>query len=102
MIKHIVLFRLTEAYNKESKNELASELASIFAPLATLPSVREFRTGVNFNETEGAWDFAIDSLFDSRAELEAYQVSEEHQQAIRKAAHIKKEKAVVDYTIQTI
>jgi hypothetical protein len=97
MIKHIVMFRFTDDLDKEGKIELAKELAKIFSPLATLKSVNDFKTGINFNEVTYAWDFIIDSTFIDRESLEEYQVSREHQEAIRKAAYIAKEKAVVDY-----
>lgn len=98
MIKHIVMFRILEAGNEESKALLARELSEIFAPLASIEPVKEFITGINFNPAPHAWDFVIDSIFDNEAKLEAYQVSPEHQEAIRLASHIRKEKAVVDYS----
>lgn len=99
MIKHIVMFRFTEEIEKEGKIELAKELAKIFSPLASLKSVEDFQTGINFNEVSYAWDFVIDSTFKDKESLEKYQVSREHQEAIRKAAYIAKEKAVVDYDL---
>ena len=100
MIKHIVIFRITGNYEKETRRKLSHELAACFSPLKEHSSVMEFITGVNLNESENAWDVAIDSLFESRAKLEEYQVSNEHQQAIKSAARFNKEKAVVDYEIQ--
>ena len=97
MIKHIVLFRITDQGDADHKRAMAKVLDDIFSPLAELESVYDFRTGINFNETGSAWDFAIDSIFENREKLEAYQVSREHQDAIRKASVVKKEKAVVDY-----
>jgi len=99
MIKHIVIFRITGNYDKETRRRLAYELAACFSPLKEHSSVTEYKTGVNFNESENAWDVVIDSLFESRAKLEEYQVSIEHQQAIKSAARFNKEKAVVDYEL---
>jgi len=97
MIKHIVMFRILEDVDAERKKELATELSEIFSPLSAIKPVRDFVTGINFNPAPHAWDFVIDSVFDNKEKLEEYQVSFEHQEAIRKASHIKKEKAVVDY-----
>lgn len=99
MIKHIVMFRFIEAVESGDKLDLAEELSQIFSPLISLKCVKDFRTGINFNEAPHAWDFVIDSVFESREALEEYQISREHQEAIKKAAHIVKEKAVVDYLI---
>jgi hypothetical protein len=97
MIKHIVMFRILDEPDTGKKIELAGELNRIFAPLSEIEPVREFKTGINFSPAPHAWDFVIDSVFDSREKLEEYQVSFEHQDAIRRASFIKKEKAVVDY-----
>ncbi|MEZ4999285.1 MAG: Dabb family protein [Bacteroidales bacterium] len=75
MIKHIVLFRIVEAGDIDHKKARAAELNDIFSPLSDLECVKEFRTGINFNPAVSAWDFVIDSLFDSREKLEEYQVS---------------------------
>jgi len=97
MIKHIVMFRILEESDAKRKMELATELSEIFSSLSSIEPVREFITGINFNTAPHAWDFVIDSRFDNLGKLEEYQVSAEHQEAIRRASHIKKEKAVVDY-----
>jgi len=62
-----------------------------------LPYIVEYRTGINFNEASHAWDFAIDSVFRNREDLNKYMVSTEHQEAVRKASEIEKTKAVIDY-----
>lgn len=97
MIKHIVFFRILDETDATKRKAVAEELNEIFSPLSSIEPVREFRTGINFNGAPHAWDFVIDSIFDNRDQLEAYQVSREHQEAIKRASHIKKEKAVVDY-----
>lgn len=73
-------------------------MEKIFSALPVeLKYIIEFRTGHNFTEAPHAWDFAIDSVFRNREDLQSYQISKEHQDAIQKASHISKNKAVVDY-----
>jgi hypothetical protein len=98
MVKHIVLFKLTSFSGEEDKEAQLMQMKKIFSVLPEqLDFISEFRTGINFTRAEHAWDFAIDSVFPGRKEFDRYQVSEEHQAAIKKASSIGKIKAVVDY-----
>lgn len=78
------------------------ELSAIFSSLESLSCVTEYHTGVNIIRNDAAWDFVIDSLFESREKLTEYQESIEHTAAVRAASHISKEKAVVDYEIKGV
>ncbi|MCA1756794.1 MAG: Dabb family protein [Bacteroidales bacterium] len=100
MIKHIVMFRIMGTASFEERKAAAMELSAIFSSLESLACVAEFRTGINFLGSDAAWDFVIDSLFESRENLIEYQKSIEHTAAVRAASHISKEKAVVDYEIK--
>lgn len=98
MVKHIVFFKLNSNLSMAEKKEQLKHMEATFSPLGTkLPYIVEFRTGINFNEADHAWDFAIDSVFRNREDLEKYQKSMEHQEAIKSASSIDKTKAVVDY-----
>lgn len=73
-------------------------MEEIYAPLGNkLPFIVEYRTGINFNNTANAWDFAIDSVFRNKEDLQQYQESKEHIEAIKKASDIEKSKAIIDY-----
>jgi hypothetical protein len=98
MVKHIVLFKLTSFSGEEDKKSQLKQMREIFSVLPEqLDYISEFTTGINFTVADHAWDFAIDSLFPGKEELNRYQVSDEHQEAVRKASSIAKIKAVVDY-----
>jgi hypothetical protein len=98
MVKHIVLFKLTSFTGEEDKRSQLTKIEEIFSVLPEqLDYITEFRTGINFTVAGHAWDFAIDSVFPGKEELNRYQVSDEHQEAIKKASSIEKIKAVVDY-----
>jgi hypothetical protein len=98
MVKHIVVFKLTSYSNKNDKKIQLKQMEEIFSILPLqLKYICDFRTGNNFTIAEHAWDFVIDSVFSTREDLQKYQVSKEHQEAIQKASHIRKSKAVVDY-----
>jgi len=98
MVKHIVLFKLTSFTGEEDKRSQLKQMEEIFSVLPEqLDYITEFRTGINFTVAGHAWDFAIDSVFPGKDELNRYQVSDEHQEAMRKASSIEKIKAVIDY-----
>jgi hypothetical protein len=100
MIKHIVMFRVRGAGSFDKRQAAAQELSAIFSPLESLSCVAEYLTGINCNSSDAAWDFVIDSLFESHEKLKEYQESIEHTAAVRAASHISKDKAVVDYEIK--
>lgn len=100
MIKHIVFFRFTGKLNGDDRKHRAGKLAEIFSPLEKLDCVNEYRTGINFSESENAWDFVIDSTFQTAENLEKYRISNEHQAAIKAAKIYSKDKSVIDYKIQ--
>lgn len=98
MVKHIVFFKLIPQAPSENKELGLNKMQEIFSHLGEqLPYIAEFRTGINFNESDSAWDFIIDSLFNNREDLTRYQESQEHQEAIKRGREILKTKAVIDY-----
>jgi hypothetical protein len=98
MVKHIVFFKLTSAKNNEEKEIQLKKMKAIFSILPQqLKYIIEFRTGCNFTIADHAWDFVIDSIFLNRDDLQKYQDSKEHQEAVQKASHILKSKSVIDY-----
>jgi len=73
-------------------------MEEIFSPLGgILPYIIEYRTGINFNDAPHSWDFVIDSIFRNKEDLQRYQDSDEHKEAILRGLEIEKTKAVIDY-----
>jgi hypothetical protein len=98
MVKHIVFFKLTSVLNNDDKGIQLNQMKEAFSILPLqLKYISDFRTGYNFTIADHAWDFVIDSSFANRDDLQKYQDSMEHQEAIQRAAHIRKTKAVIDY-----
>jgi hypothetical protein len=98
MIKHIVFFKLSESIIPGDKQLQLKRMEEIFSPLGDrFPFIIEYRTGINFNNASHAWDFVIDSVFKNKEDLQKYQESTEHKEAIKNASAIEKSKAVIDY-----
>ncbi len=100
MIKHIVIFKLLPPFTEEEKESSVRKLKEIFGPLGNkFDFIIEYKTGVNIREAEHSGDFVIDSTFASLADLERYQASEIHREAVSAGSTIKKAKIVVDFLI---
>jgi hypothetical protein len=100
MIKHIVFFKLLKTSSPEDKQLQLKRMEEIFSALRDKFSfIIEYRTGINFNNTESSWDFVIDSVFRNMEDLECYIRSEDHKKAVAVASGIQKTKAVIDYEI---
>jgi hypothetical protein len=100
MIKHVVIFKLTPSYTPEEKQRSVMKLKEIFGPVGNkLDYAIEYRTGINILDDDHAGDFIIDSTFTSPEDLQRYQTSDLHQEAVAQAAMIRKAKVVVDYII---
>jgi Stress responsive A/B Barrel Domain len=98
MIKHIVFFKLPKFHSDEDKKLQLKRMNEIFSPLGDkFPFIVEYRTGNNFNKASHAWDFAIDSIFRNKEDLQEYLESDKHTEAVRLASGIEKNKAVIDY-----
>ena len=98
MVKHIIFLKLSDSLSPENKKAQLNKMEQIFSPLGKkFPFIIEYRTGINFNAASYAWDFAIDSVFSNKEDLQKYQDSEEHKEAIRKGSEIKKTRAVIVY-----
>jgi len=98
MVKHIVFFKLSDSLSMRNKRVQLKRMEQIFSHLGNkFPFIIEYRTGINFNDATHAWDFAIDSIFRNKEDLQNYLVGAEHLEAVRRASEIEKTKAVIDY-----
>ena len=98
MVKHIVFFKLTSYGNNAEKDYQLQEIEKAFISIPEkLDYIVDYRTCRNISEADHAWDFVIDSLFQSVEDLRRYQASDPHNEAVKRAAAIEKIKAVIDY-----
>jgi hypothetical protein len=94
------MFKIRETGTPEEKakavDAVRSELLSMKEKIAV---IRDFEVGVNLTDNASAFDLVINSTFDSREDLEAYQVHPDHQAFILfNKAHSEK-KVLVDYEV---
>ncbi len=98
MIKHIIMFKITDALNEEDRMKKALQMQNIFGDLKNkIECIHSYEVGINLRNTPFSYDVVINSEFATWEDLENYVKHPEHQKAIALNASIKKEKAIVDY-----
>ena len=74
MITHIVFFKLSDP-SAESITKVQEKLLSM---QGRIPQLRHLEAGVDFIRSERSYDVALVTKFDSRDDLQAYQVHPYH------------------------
>ena len=95
MIKHIVFFKLVD--NSEEKcNELASKLRPLKNEIS---EIIDYEVGINFAQSERAYDISLISSFASEEDMEIYAKHPKHIDFIAYAQEIGAQTKVVDYKL---
>lgn len=76
MIKHIVIWRLNESANKEKNAQIIKE--NLEELKFKIDELVDARVGINFNETEAASDIVLETVFNTKEDLETYQSHPAH------------------------
>ena len=98
MIKHIVLFKLKNFAEGRSKAENADYIKSL---LETLPSkieiIKKLEIGINFSESERAFDMSLYSEFETKEDLIIYMKHPEHCKIADYIQKVREQSYMVDY-----
>lgn len=99
MIKHIVFFGLADHAEGKSKAENALYIKAELEKLQeTIPEILSIEVGINLPEApQGNFDIALYSIFNSMADLDAYQVHPDHKKIAAYIGKVKVSRAAVDY-----
>ncbi len=94
MIVHIVMFK----FNDENK---AQNLKKVKGMLEALPSkidpLLSMEVGIDFNQSERAFDLALYSTFETKEGLKEYAVDPAHLEVVEFIKKVTSESKVVDY-----
>jgi hypothetical protein len=100
MIKHIVLWKLHETANGNTKEENAQLIKEKLESLkGKIPGLLNVEVGINYKSSEQASDIVLYSEFDSRESELAYQTHPEHKKFIEFISSCRYERRVIDYEI---
>jgi len=96
MIVHIVMFKFKEENRVANLKIIEEKLNSLVSKIDELKSIE---VGIDFNQSERAFDLSLYSTFDSKEDLKAYAVHEEHMKVVSLIKEVTSESKVVDYEI---
>lgn len=98
MIKHIVMWRVTEDDKKRERILLLKEALEKLP--FTIPEIETLEVGIQINNrAAGSCDIILNSSFLSEAALETYQKHPEHIKVVALLRSLTYEKRVVDYQV---
>jgi len=98
VIKHIVMWKLKDSHNGESKSEIIDHIKKILEELnSKISEIVELEVGINFNPSDAAYDVVLYSTFNSREDLDIYQKHPDHLNVAGYISEVRTERTVVDY-----
>lgn len=100
MIKHIVMWTLKDEAVGAGKAANAKKMKELLSGLRTLiPVLRELEVGIDVFAATPACDVILYTAFDTRADLDAYQVHPEHLRVVAFVKQVVATRSVVDYEV---
>jgi hypothetical protein len=100
MIKHIVMFRFKDFAEGADRAENIKSLKSRLEALENIiDEIKFFEVGVNFGNSDAAYDLALCSEFESKEDLYSYQKNPEHMKVADFVKKVCENRGVSDYVI---
>jgi hypothetical protein len=100
MIKHIVMWKLHETANGNTKSVNAQLIKEKIESLrGKIPGLLKVEVGLNYKSSDHASDIVFYSEFDCRESEESYQIHPEHLKFVEFISSCRFERRVVDYEV---
>lgn len=98
MIGHIVMWKLKEMAEGKSAAENAATMKKMLEALPpVIPMVRNLQVSTDIFASLPETDVVLYTVFDSKEDLQAYQIHPEHQKCVAFISAVVAERRVVDY-----
>lgn len=98
MIKHIVMWRLKEEAENNSKTENAKKIKKELEALkGEIKEVVELEVGINIVEDVQAYDLVLYSVFNTKDDLKKYAMDPRHVKVANFIKSVAESRVVVDY-----
>ncbi len=94
MIRHIVLFRMKKGLPEADRDRLVDALKGL---REKVPCVRDLEVGIDVGEKHNSYDIALNSVFNSFDDVEAYAVHPEHVKVVELVKELCSTSVKVDY-----
>ena len=100
MIKHIVIWRLKNRENEQSRDETASAIKQkIEGMRGKIPGLLRIEGGVDFTRTADSCDIALYAELESREALAGYHVHPAHEEFKSFIGPRQRERYLIDYEV---
>ncbi len=100
MIRHIVIWKLKENANGNTKMQNAALIKSRLEALAgKIPGILKMEVGFDISGTEESGDIVLYSEFESKEALNNYQEHPEHKAVMPFVKEARSERRLVDYQV---
>ena len=96
MIVHIVMFKFNEENKQKNILIVKEELEAL---VKKIPELKCLEVGVDFNQSERAFDLSLYSTFTTKDDLKTYAVHPEHLKVVELIKKVITESKVVDYNL---
>jgi hypothetical protein len=98
MVKHIVMFRLLDFAEGNTKETNANIIKEKLGKLPSLiKEITGFEIGINYFQSERAADLVLISTFETKEDLEYYRTNPDHLKVAEFIMKVRKEIWVVDF-----
>jgi hypothetical protein len=101
MIRHVVMWKIKDEAFGKSKQEICLQIQKELEELLPkIPAIKELQVSFNHPDCpQDNYDVVLDTVFDSVADLSAYQQHPEHQKVASFIKQVVVGRACIDYTI---
>lgn len=96
MIVHIVMFKFKDENKSSNIEEVTKRLNAL---VELIPTLKSMEVGVNFTDSERAFDLSLYSMFETKEDLDAYAIHPEHLKVVELIKSVTVESKVVDYIL---
>lgn len=90
------MFKFKDENKEENIAKVTKRLNALVDLISTLKSME---VGIDFNKSERAFDLSLYSTFETKEDLKAYAVHEEHLKVVELIKEVTLESKVVDYVL---
>lgn len=97
MIRHIVLFRVSDTTPEGARAQVEALRGALEPLAASVPGVLGLRVSADPKAVDTHWDAALETEHATWDDLAAYQAHPDHVRAVEVVNSVTSEKAIVDY-----
>ena len=98
MIKHVVMWKLKEEAEGSTRKQNALKIKQKLEALKDIiPQIQSMEIGINFLESDMAYDAVLISTFRSQADLDTYKNHPDHQAVSAFVKKVRTGRTVVDF-----